>query len=254
MNDLTATIRAIISNLNIDPSKAVNFDEFSGEYNIAVKEAYIGTDNNGNEILGACKSKGLKKLVVVSPSIQHTSRKRFTIAHEIGHLYLHHGKSLCIATDFDFWNDKLMKESEANCFAAELLLPYMQCLSSIKKCDVSFSIVEKLARQYEVSLSATAIRLVKIDSGMSAVVAHDGAKVKWAIKSPDCRNGLVTVVDSRSLWQKAKGANSPQKESVDVSIWFNEDEDDDVGWVCEEETRYFKNLNSFLTIINVYEQ
>ncbi len=75
-------------------------------------------------------------------------RRRFTIAHELGHLYLGH-------TCGGDQNDN--KEKEANQFAAELLVP----LAFIKKDFAKKNDLDILAKKYIVSKEALCIHLIE---------------------------------------------------------------------------------------------
>jgi len=98
-------------------------------------------------------------------SLQSRNRRRFTIAHELGHFVLHHG----IHVDKDFrinWRDgnssKAVnpEEMEANRFAAELLMPtglLVRDIESLRRVDRAA--LESLARRYGVSSQAMKIRL-----------------------------------------------------------------------------------------------
>jgi Zn-dependent peptidase ImmA (M78 family) len=76
-------------------------------------------------------------------------RRRFTIAHEIGHLLLGH-----TCTDPDLDNNP---EAEANQFAAELLMPLAFLRADYKK----ERDLEKLAAKYIVSKKAMCIHLME---------------------------------------------------------------------------------------------
>lgn len=104
-----------------------------------------------------------------------TERKRFTVAHELGHLLLHASETLHVdkqgtATPVYFRNDESSKatrinEIEANQFAAELLMPSDEILKSIKKLvseNEHITIedaVNQLADTYKVSAAAMSIKL-----------------------------------------------------------------------------------------------
>ena len=63
--------------------------------------------------------------VIRVASQQNLGRYRFTIAHELGHYVLHRQGVLdkvSTRRDMTIWNDA-SEEAEANCFAAELLMP-----------------------------------------------------------------------------------------------------------------------------------
>ena len=99
----------------------------------------------------------------------HRNRRRFTLAHEIGHLLLH-AKGDRVFVDRRFfrsrWSNKgaLREEIEANAFAASLLMPrsfieqYLEAEGGITDVDVF-----RLATRFEVSEQAMTLRLVKLN-------------------------------------------------------------------------------------------
>jgi len=75
----------------------------------------------------------------VSDTETYEARKRFSIAHELGHFILDHGRSLefvCNEIDMLDWHQEEGHEQIANTFAGELLLP--KALIE-KSCDVKSS-------------------------------------------------------------------------------------------------------------------
>lgn len=82
----------------------------------------------------------------------HVHRKRFTVAHEIGHVAFDHPNYQNESLDFYSKDDK---EIEANQFAAELLMP----LNNLKTDVVMLGTVKKLAFKYWVSEEAMYWRL-----------------------------------------------------------------------------------------------
>lgn len=87
-------------------------------------------------------------------------RKRFSVAHEIGHLILQH----TIYNDSFNLYSKDIKEIEANMFASELLIPYDWVKTDLKKWD---STIPKLAQKYWVSEEAMGWRISNSDSLLS---------------------------------------------------------------------------------------
>lgn len=81
-------------------------------------------------------------------------RNRFTVAHEIGHLVLGHTAS-CESISFD--NQTNVNETEANQFAAELLMP----LAVLKKSIQSHDTAESLAGKFWVSKDSMNWRLLE---------------------------------------------------------------------------------------------
>lgn len=83
-------------------------------------------------------------------------RKKFTLAHELGHHFLHEGVKLRLDNlDYSLENKDTTEESEANYFAASLLIPKELLL---KLLDQKKS-VEEIADYFQVSLSAARNRV-----------------------------------------------------------------------------------------------
>lgn len=80
-------------------------------------------------------------------------RRRFTIAHEIGHYIMKTGHN-SIASALDTTDPT---ESEANEFAAELLMPLQQFK---KDCKNGLDSIDELVEKYQVSKEAAGWRLV----------------------------------------------------------------------------------------------
>lgn len=100
----------------------------------------------------------------------HPNRKRFSIAHEIGHWRLHLGDQLPLFVDEStvyFRDDASSKaidpnEIEANAFAAALLMPRSFLLSDLvgKRVDMNDDVeISRMARRYQVSVQALTLRL-----------------------------------------------------------------------------------------------
>lgn len=123
------------------------------------------------------------RLLVGVNKSHHERRKRFTIAHELGHLRLHKGRALIMDSDVrvnlrdsvsSLATDR--EEIEANRFAAALLMPEHMVRSEIG-CE-SFStarqLVERLSGAFEVSATAMNYRLVNLGVIPTPVeLAHD---------------------------------------------------------------------------------
>ena len=90
---------------------------------------------------------------------QHPVRRRFTIAHELGHFLLGHemGKDEMVDNTFDRPHSQ---EQEANIFASYILMPGDWVKESKKKHGLD---LEKLSKEYEVSKQAMTIRLLELN-------------------------------------------------------------------------------------------
>jgi Zn-dependent peptidase ImmA (M78 family) len=200
----------------------------------------------GNGIYGACKTKGVKRLIVLKPNIEYECKKKFILAHEIGHILLHQTSFLCISNDFDMWRSKTNKEFEANIFAAELLLPKKIVIDKVKKKGLSFSTIKNLVVDYDVSYSMATISAVKNYDDSAIVVCHSNGVKRWSCNSPDCDYELQHYIDEDKI-----SKNEIYKAIVDGDVWLN-CKDENIK--CEQETFYFKRLNQYLTILKFYRE
>lgn len=94
------------------------------------------------------------------------TRRRFTIAHEIGHFILHKDDIGDGIVDDGLYRSKLAgkKETQANQFAAELLMPWHLINKAMGDGNKT---VQALANVLNVSISAMSIRLGVPDEGNS---------------------------------------------------------------------------------------
>jgi Zn-dependent peptidase ImmA (M78 family) len=93
-------------------------------------------------------------------------RRRFTIAHELGHLELHRGRVLILDTPVrvDFRDGaSSQEESEANRFAAALLMPQEMVVRAAAGASRDpDQLIKSLARKFQVSPAAMGYRLINL--------------------------------------------------------------------------------------------
>ena len=233
--------------LLIDENSPVDLDYVLNELNIRIRYQEIKEG-----VSGACISKGLNKLIVINPNINNEGRKRFTISHEIGHLLLHHGSRYCLEQNLNLWINSNDKEQEANLFAAGLLLPRAYLVDVLKKKDITVNLIESLALKYNTSLLATAIRLVKLCDDPVALFYHKDNNILWSVKSLECQFQTEnSVVSPMSIASNIDKTNNFATGYVDISAWYSDAPD---NAKCFEETIYFTNLESSLTIARIEEE
>jgi hypothetical protein len=125
---------------------------------------------------------GKRGLVRLSDRLANTGRRRFALAHEIGHWELHKAISqLGACTDAEMRQDYRGSdhEVEANWFAAELLMPAHLFASCIKGTVPDGSIIKSLAAQFDVSFTAAAVRYVELSNGYCVFVLSERGRIKW---------------------------------------------------------------------------
>ena len=77
------------------------------------------------------------------------------------------------------------KETEANYFASELLMPETLVKQRCDVKEVSFDPVKKIATDFRTSLTSAAIRFVKFCPEPCALICSEDSKIKWFVKSPE---------------------------------------------------------------------
>lgn len=103
---------------------------------------------------------------------QSTVRQRFTIAHELGHIFIHHDKSFTVQkgpttyfrSDLDL--EERWREREANYFAACVLMPEDLVFEKFDEFSNEFSteeeVIYELKKAFKVSEPAICIRLSQL--------------------------------------------------------------------------------------------
>ena len=165
----------------------------------------------------------------------HTSprRSRWTQAHELGHFLVHRAlrKSFeCSAGEAAGWNagDRDI-EREADEFASNLLLPRKQFDQKLAGQPIDFDSLSGVADFFEVSLTATALRCVRLtDESLVLISSRDGF-IDWSVASDRARrNGAFYRTVGTSPIELPFGsvaADSSQRalregEKIPLRIWF----------------------------------
>jgi hypothetical protein len=176
---------------------------------------------------------GEKAIITVSTTIEDPYRQRFSIAHELGHLEMHRSNNsleLCTGEDIDNWRSRrasATREQEANEFASALLLPEQFFSPLCRKKEPSLDLIGELADNFQVSLTATALRFVYFCTEPCAVVFSQHGIITWFQGSKDFEDlGLFIDVSSR-LDRSSYAARFFQGDSipsarqrVSASSWF----------------------------------
>jgi len=128
--------------------------------------------NDADDIDGAIMEIKGKPAIAVLNKARPLQRQRFTLAHELGHIFLKHTRRDIYDSDEIRENsNKLIsktkppQETEADIFASELLIPYEQ----LKKYTADMSNIDKLTSIFMVSRQAMTIAIMNFWK-------HDGKK------------------------------------------------------------------------------
>lgn len=127
---------------------------------------------------------GKRARIRLSDRVEHPGARRFSIAHELGHLVLaHHGSAFTACSKQSLMGGAESAEAEANAFAAELLMPtpLVRPLSAVT--GLNLHRARAIAGSFRTSLLASAIRLVELSPEPCAAVFAQGNRVQWAARS-----------------------------------------------------------------------
>jgi IrrE N-terminal-like domain len=130
---------------------------------------------------------GQKGIIAVNARLREASRKRFTIAHEIGHFVIPHHRLLgnvCEERQIERFEAKLNRpEVEANEFAAELLLPSTVLRKRFDLSTLSLDQISAVASEFGTSLTATARSFFSLTNLPCALVWSAGHRAHWCARS-----------------------------------------------------------------------
>lgn len=126
-----------------------------------------------------------KGILRVNTNVRNYARRRFSIAHELGHWEMHPDLTqgrYCTETDLTDYH-RSPEEIEANTFAACLLMPRFLMRESIANEDPSFAVIERVADEFQTSRMAAARRLIEVTKHQVMLVSSSEGRVNWILKS-----------------------------------------------------------------------
>lgn len=241
--------RAIVTRFAIESPEEIHVREIALVCGLYIQE---------REIQGAqgrlVRSRN-RRIATVNALIAYEGKKRFAAAHELGHHQLHEDVGIFVCTDADFldWHRSRPEETEANVFAAELLMPHRLFVADACKYAPSIATVHHLADSFRVTRTAAAIRYVDVDAEPCAVVFCRNGVVKWSRCSDSMPYRYIKTKrcvhpDSGAAEYFRRDDTVPEPAETPVSAWFI-DYDQDPGATCMEDYMTLPSINATLSLI-----
>lgn len=121
----------------------------------------------------------------------NSPRGRFTLAHELGHYIIDsHRIALKLGLLEPFPSKTNQKqhneiEREADYFASCLLMPEKRFKEDIFRKKFNFELINSLSKEYNVSISACAIRFAQIGNHPIMIMYAESGLIKWTYYSDD---------------------------------------------------------------------
>jgi len=203
---------------------ALRLEEVTKPLGLSLKEV----DSDGFDGALVRRSSGVGGRILVKRNIREQTRKRFTVAHEIGHYLLHKDSDSmsCGVKDIANWtNVEVNPEHEADEFASELLLPSAEVKSLIGTQWPSLQLVSDIAREFDASLMAAIRKYCDVATQSCAGVWIEGSRIRWFSPS---RNFPHWIKVGEEVDAGLLDCKTPLEEMVEVraSDWipaFSED-------------------------------
>lgn len=194
-------------------------------------------------------------IIRVNAAMREPGRKRFAIAHELGHLELNHNPGApteCTETHFLLWyKGQNANEVEANVFAAELLMPEDLFRTRLERTLPSMELIEGVAAEFGTTLTATAIRYVDLCEEKCALVLSTDGKIVWVQRSPEFRHWIEPkrALGSYTFASDffSKGHVSEKMETARLDSWVEGNISSRV--TVKEQCRAMPTYNSVLTLL-----
>ena len=169
-------------------------------------------------------------------------RQRFSAAHEVGHWIHDRGNLVRICQERSIsgsWTGQ-DRETRANLFAADLLLPKSIFIPEARRKEITFDTVDQLAQLFQTSLTATAIRLVQYGSFPAMVICSSLPKGReWFIASSEVEKRLwpVKTPSRDSVAYRLLRSEDAESEpaNLDADAWI--DHEDAADYVVKEHSR-----------------
>lgn len=141
-----------------------------------------------------------------APAGEHHPRTRFSVAHELGHYFLDaHGAFLrrtgkSHPSRGEFLSDRAI-ETEADAFAAGLLMPASLLAPMVNEGEMSFADIETWAREFKTSVTSTARRAVELSHFPCALIGVREGRVAYSFHSQAMIDG--------GCYPRPRGSNLP---------------------------------------------
>ena len=226
--------------------------------NILYREAPLG-DCEGRIVFG---DKG-HAIITVNSETSYLPRKRFSIAHELGHFELKHREihydNEASLDYYKFGN----QEAEANEFASELLLPSSQFEKAVRGKAFSPLLIDDVAREFSTSLSSALFKYVDYGPHPIVVIYSYNGRVMYFRKSQAFTRRLIDFtnlpVPNNSVTEEWFKDHTVYRlddiQTVDIAVWFDLshrfrfDDCGEMSSMCNEHCSVSERFNTALTVI-----
>jgi len=189
----------------------------------------------------------------LKPNLTPIGRKRFTIAHEIGHRVLHGtGATNDTQNDLCTWT-RGSKETEANVFASELLMPERLFKQYVYARSPSLGFIDELAEQFATSSLAAGITFIQYTDEPCALIISKKGQYKWARKSRNfeefyIKRGQVHAYTGAAEIFRGEKRNTAGMDRTPAGAWL-EHYDLNSKATIQEDSRLIQDYSEVVTLL-----
>jgi Zn-dependent peptidase ImmA (M78 family) len=181
IRDARRYARALLRRFGVRSHEHIRVEAFAAHLGVILTEAPL--DGATAQLV----RNGKHAHILVSTRPTDIGSRRFSIAHELGHFVLEHPS--CAPTDLfaparrEPSASERDYEAEANAFAAELLMPSELVQHHCEMSPVDLEGARQIARQFSVSILASARRFAELSPERCAAVFAIKGDVSWSTPS-----------------------------------------------------------------------
>ena len=190
----------------------------------------------------------------VNDAIPESGRKRFAIAHELGHLLLQDGSQLALCSDREligFYTNS-PEELEANAFAASLLMPAALFGPLCRSVKPTLKAIGEMADRFQVTLTAACGRYLQFSPHRCCLVVSKDGRIKYHRKTNEFGYFITLREELKSATYAAdyfRGEPLPSgMQSVEATAWL-EGARIDSSKMIKEDSVAMPAYNSVLTLL-----
>jgi Zn-dependent peptidase ImmA (M78 family) len=231
LSDPVSVADRVLNELGISsPSDLLPLELLAWQRGILVREGPL----SGAEARLVVVEKG--GVITLNKSFQDPHRKRFAIAHELGHFEMRHnslGLNSCSEDVISDWKGSTIEndtEKDANLFASAFLMPGRFLSPFCIERGPSFDAIKEMADTFTVSLTASSLRFVDYCTDAVVVVFSQEGQIRWYKGSSlfnEIRQDYRLFMELRSVLDKSTmaahlftGGETEGKKKTEMRAWF----------------------------------
>jgi Zn-dependent peptidase ImmA (M78 family) len=247
----------ILDELNIHSQSEINdyLEEIVWTRGVIVREAKLEGAEARLTIVGN------EAIATISERVKNAHRRRFAIAHELGHFEMHRDKKeLFIDKHLRPWiTPRYRFEREANEFASAFLMPRKYFALECYHETPSLEFMDKLSHKFNASLTATSLRFLKFtNQPVSLIFSSEKREVKWRHYSGAFKKLGLSIPKGFKPSMRTETANTFDSvrriRKVPIAEWFDISQLDNEITSIKEQAWLLGGKNKFiLTLLWIEE-